>query len=637
MSPALLVLGVVLAAQAPVAGHALIVTNNRSLDPQRPNLQFADDDGAQYASLFGQLFGEEQVALLTTFDAASAQLQPHWAQRAVPPTRAQLELAVARLARQLAAEHAAGTSTVAVLVFAGHGDLDNGKGFLELEDGRLTAAELENEVVARLPADRIHLVLDSCNSYFMLSPRKPGGRRWSAPSAPGDGLLGRWPKVGAVVSTSAEAVTYEWSELQSGIFSYEVRSGLRGGADADGDGRITYAELAAFISVANQHVPNDLYRPKVFARGPGGAADEVFLDLRAATGRRLEVPAGPAGHRLTLRNQLGVRVADLHTEPEATGAMLLPAEPVLSLTEAVPLPGAEGRTVLAQLVVPDDDARLRLDALSADPAPLVARGELPVFRSLFEAPFGPRAFAALREQVARDDPASLPQGVTQLDVDRLRVHLGFMARADEVRRATAGLSFGLVGAATVGAALAPGGLGTGDDATARVALGTAGAVLVLAGVAATFWPTDAQRLDDAWSRLDLSTEAARATAVVDMEGRFQRAAEAGARQRLIGGLTGAGAGLLLGGLGVAQSLLHGTNGSGLGDVLEIGAGVVELVLGLYQAFFNELPIEQAWRFYLRDSRLGDGPAPSRPAAVTFVPSVGVSPSGQVLLGLGGRF
>ena len=194
--------------QGPSSGYALIVTNNRSLDPRRPDLQFADDDGAQYAGLFGQLFSEEHVTLLTSFDAASVPLHAHWVPRSVAATREQLGLAVKRLSEQLVQDHASGKSTVVVLVLAGHGDLDGGTGFIELEDGRLTAAELENEVVAKLPADRLHIILDSCNSYFMLSPRKPGGRRWAAASNPADGLLGRWPNVGAVVSTSAEAVTY---------------------------------------------------------------------------------------------------------------------------------------------------------------------------------------------------------------------------------------------------------------------------------------------------------------------------------------------------------------------------------------------------------------------------------------------
>lgn len=72
----------------PAAEHfALVITNNRSLDAQRPDLQYADDDGAAYASLFEQLFGSGRVALLTRFDAASEPLHSSWSSRSVPPTR----------------------------------------------------------------------------------------------------------------------------------------------------------------------------------------------------------------------------------------------------------------------------------------------------------------------------------------------------------------------------------------------------------------------------------------------------------------------------------------------------------------------------------------------------------------------
>jgi hypothetical protein len=288
-------------AESAKSGYALVVTNNRSLDPSRPDLHFADDDGANYASLFAEVEGADRVVLLTQLDAATAALNPAWTSRARPPVRAELFRAVEELAERLQADRAEGKSTHLWLVFAGHGDIDRGVGFIELEDGRLTAPELDALVVSRLPADRIHLLLDSCNSYFMLHPRRPGGRRWEASADPSKGLLERHPHVGAVLSTSAEAITYEWSELQSGIFSYEIRSGLRGGADADGDGRISYAELAAFVSVANRPILNDLYRPKVFARGPDARGEETFLELGRVGGRRLRVQA-EGQRRLTLRN-----------------------------------------------------------------------------------------------------------------------------------------------------------------------------------------------------------------------------------------------------------------------------------------------------------------------------------------------
>src|SRR5204863_8540184 len=128
-----------------------------------------------------------------------------------------LDRAIDALAATLAKKRAAGEKTEVYVVLAGHGDVDRGQGYIELEDRRLSATELEERVIGRLDADRVHLVLDSCHSYFMPHPRQPGGTRFAASGEGARDLLERHPNVGALISTSAEAVTYEWSEVQSGI------------------------------------------------------------------------------------------------------------------------------------------------------------------------------------------------------------------------------------------------------------------------------------------------------------------------------------------------------------------------------------------------------------------------------------
>ena len=39
------------------SGYALVITNNRSLELSRPDLHYADDDGAKYADLLRELAG----------------------------------------------------------------------------------------------------------------------------------------------------------------------------------------------------------------------------------------------------------------------------------------------------------------------------------------------------------------------------------------------------------------------------------------------------------------------------------------------------------------------------------------------------------------------------------------------------
>ena len=195
------------------ASYALVITNNRSLNASHADLHFADDDGAKYATLFAQVMGTAHVTLLTQFDVESLALFGDWASSARPPTRANVVQAVAHLAAELAGDRAAGRVTEVHVVFAGHRDIENGQGYVELLDGKLTARDLEELIIRPLPATHVHLILDSCNSYFMLNPRKPGGTRFASTAKETEGLLARFPNVGALVSTSAEAVTYEWSEV----------------------------------------------------------------------------------------------------------------------------------------------------------------------------------------------------------------------------------------------------------------------------------------------------------------------------------------------------------------------------------------------------------------------------------------
>ena len=433
----------------PSVGFALVVTNNRSLTSSRPDLQYADDDGAKYADLFSDELGAGQVTLLAEFDVASRRLYPEWSSRALAPTRANLDSAVARLASDIARAQADGASVQLYLVFAGHGDVDRGQGYLDLADQRLTARDLDESVLARLKADRVHLILDSCNSYFMLNPRKPGGKRWET-NHDVAGVLDKYPNLGAIISTSAEAVTYEWSELQSGIFSYELRSGLRGAADVDGNGQVSYAELAAFVEAANQDIRNDLYRPKVFARGPAHDNSQVLLTRNTST-RALKIEAAGA-RRLTLRDAQGTRLVDLNKEDGTPVTLSLPTEHVAIYEQT---PGRERPLVSVRNF--DDSAGpvAMLDELPRAEPDLTGRGEAPVFAALFASPFGARAFAAAQTAPKDMNPAYF--GITRRDADQLRSHLEMTLKLDQDHFFMVGWGTALatlVGADILGTALA---------------------------------------------------------------------------------------------------------------------------------------------------------------------------------------
>ena len=314
---------------AQTAVFAIVVTNNRSTRLDRPDLQYADDDGARYYQLFRGVAPAAQVRLLTRFDRATASVHPELAAVTQPPRRADLMAALADVRAAVIEARRAGQHTEFYFVFAGHGDVQGGVGYLDLEDARIDPAFLEHEVVDRVPADVLHVVLDSCNSFFVVNPRKPGGRRWATPRDLALGFAARHPNVGLFLSTNSEGEVYEWSEFESGIFSHEVRSGLSGAADADGDGRVSYAELAGFVDRANAKLPQSNLRPQVFQRGPNGDAGAALFSPARAEGRRLLIGSGE--RRLWIRGPGNERLLDLHKE-DAPMTIVVPGEAAQPLT-----------------------------------------------------------------------------------------------------------------------------------------------------------------------------------------------------------------------------------------------------------------------------------------------------------------
>ncbi len=307
-----------------VRRFALVVGSNRPPRPGLVTLRYADDDAVRWSVLF-RTFGVE-VELLTDLDAESerlygAEVPPHRS-----PTHAEVMRAMARLRGAIAHAHREGVRTVFYFIYAGHGDEEDGEGFVGLADGRLLRREIEEEILAVSGADTNHVIVDACRSYYIAYDRGPGGTRrpWPEPYF-NTGTAARFRNTGFVLASSSGGPTHEWEEFQAGIFSHEVRSGLLGGADANGDGKITYAELAAFVRVANQAVRNDRYRPEILARAPS-EGDDVLLDVREAVGGRVRFGAGLAG-RHVLEDGLGVRWADVHPGPLQRLTLVLPAEP----------------------------------------------------------------------------------------------------------------------------------------------------------------------------------------------------------------------------------------------------------------------------------------------------------------------
>lgn len=370
-------------AEEPRASFALILGVNQGVDPELPRLRYADDDAARYQELFRTLGA--RTTLLASLDENTARLHPQALAEAHPPRKAELDRVLASLAEDVARAKAQGVLTEVFFVFAGHGNVKDGQAYLSLEDARLPGKDLA-EALAGVPAARIHVVVDACYSYFLAYGRGAGGqRRAIAPGFSQAAKLASDERIGLLLSTSSARESHEWEGFQGGVFSHEIRSGLFGAADVDGDGVVGYREIAAFVQRANGSVPNEKYRPDVWAKPPQGT--DAFVDLRGARKRRLEIGGEQAG-RYLLEDSRGVRLADFHSAPGQALGLLRP----------MAAPGALYLRRLAderEFAIAGSEDVVALSALSPAEPRVHGRGAAhDAFQRLFDLPFDRAASAA---------------------------------------------------------------------------------------------------------------------------------------------------------------------------------------------------------------------------------------------------
>jgi hypothetical protein len=388
---------------AAVARFALIVGVNQSVDPHMPLLRYADDDAVRYEDLFRTLGG--RTYLLARMDENTRRVSPEVVARASAPVRQELTRVLSELAAQVKEARARGAETVFYFIYAGHGSVNGGQAYLALEDARLTGADIERDIVDKVHAGETHLIIDACYSYFLAFGRGPGGRRREVHGfAPVDGLARR-ADVGLLLSTTSARESHEWEGFQAGVFSYEVRSGLFGAADYDGDGRVSYGEMAAFVDRANAAIPNERFRPDVFARGPARAGP--LLDLRAPPSRRLRVDGADQAGRYSLEDTRGVRLVDFHNARGHEVSLLLPAGAgLLYLRRA-----GDSREFEIPIETPGASAVISLADLPSREPRSVARGAAhDAFSLIFSLPFDQEAFVPT--SVGRTDLAATGDVVT---------------------------------------------------------------------------------------------------------------------------------------------------------------------------------------------------------------------------------
>lgn len=370
--------------RAPV--FALVVGNNAPPDASVAKLRYADDDALALHELLREA-GVRSV-LLARFDDDTRALHPGVAPDG-PPSLAAFEAAWRRTQGALELARASGRDAELIVFFSGHGDVRHGEGQLAFEGGALTRTRLRALLGASL-ASRNHVVIDACSSFFAVAGKGPGGERTPlrGPLGDEDALP---PRTGFVLSSSSDGVSHEWERFQAGVFSYEVRSALRGGADADGDGRVTYGELGGFLARANAAIANARFRPDFLVVAPD--VDAVALDSPLLAWPESEARLaldGDPGH-VYVEAVSGTRVLDVHPTANQALALRVPADRPLFIRRA---DESEERTLQAP-------GAARYSELASAPSSVTRKGAAQLaFEQLFAEPFDVAAVQAFGVQYA---------------------------------------------------------------------------------------------------------------------------------------------------------------------------------------------------------------------------------------------
>ena len=218
-----LVLLVLALAAAPAAGatRLLLAVGANVGDPDDPVLSYADEDARRVRQVMVELGGvrADRATLLLDRDASAVRQK------------------LAELAGRISELRAAGEDALLLVYVSSHAK----DGVLHLRGTHLPLAELRDaarEAGARLTV----LVVDACESGTLA--RRKGAR----PGPEFEVSLDQVPLHGQVVISSSGPgeSSEEWDSLKGSLFTHHLLTGLRGDADAEGDGKVSLAEAYGY-------------------------------------------------------------------------------------------------------------------------------------------------------------------------------------------------------------------------------------------------------------------------------------------------------------------------------------------------------------------------------------------------------
>jgi hypothetical protein len=327
------------AAEVEQRTFALVVGFNgrppTATDESSQPLRYADDDALAFYQLQKEL-GAEAI-LLTVADAETRRRYPAVVDGVRPPTMDEIARSIAALNTSMDAAVRKGMKPAFTFFYSGHGARDaSGEAALTLQDGTLSQTAMRRQVLDQIRAPVVHLFIDACHAAAVVRPRDVDAK--TVEIRPEDMLehLSRtstvyYPHVGLIAASSSGTATHEWDLYQSGVFTHEVISGLRGVADVNHDGRVDYDELAAFLAAANREVQDPRARVVSVIQPPATSTHAVLsrLGARSTIGSLNGIPATLG--RFFIEDRRGNRILDGHAEPGFSIRVGVPPDELLFL------------------------------------------------------------------------------------------------------------------------------------------------------------------------------------------------------------------------------------------------------------------------------------------------------------------
>lgn len=294
--------------------YGILVGSNPG-GPGQQTLRYAEDDARRMADVLSQLgrYGKADMRVL------------------VRPDQARVFATIDEIGTKLREHQQKGEQAVLVFYYSGHAKANA----FNLGGSELAITALRDKL-QKLPTTLTLIVLDACQSgQFARTKGTEAAADFSFNSVSRLTTKG----IAVMASSSAQELSQESDELKSSYFTHHLVVGLRGAADADGDGRVSvdeayrYAYRRTLAATAQTQVGSQHVTLETDLAGQGDVPVTYPSDARS----QLELP-GPLDARVLVQHKAsGNVVAEVH---KAAGAPLRLAF-VAGAYEALVRPGAK--------------------------------------------------------------------------------------------------------------------------------------------------------------------------------------------------------------------------------------------------------------------------------------------------------